>query len=141
MRYRFFAGAAMMRVISWLLVLAVLGAFLLTSKRGLQPLEMQGSASSAHFSAATPAGNVDLSATMARIRAGRHYPHRNDGAVFQNRERRLPSQAEGFYHEYVNPTSSGNGPGAQRIIVGQGGELYYTPDHYDHFYPITENAR
>jgi len=29
-----------------------------------------------------------------------------------------------------------NGPGPQRVIQGQGGELFYTPDHYGTFIPL-----
>ena len=71
--------------------------------------------------------------TLARISRGEIFPHRNDGAVFQNREGLLPEQSSGYYREYVNPTPGSPGPGAQRIVIGQGGEVYYTPDHYRTF--------
>jgi filamentous hemagglutinin len=29
-----------------------------------------------------------------------------------------------------------SGAGPQRIVSGQGGELYYTPDHYKTFIPL-----
>jgi filamentous hemagglutinin len=48
----------------------------------------------------------------------------------------LPVQPLGYYREYVVPTPGVNGPGPQRIVIGQGGEMYYTPDHYDTFTPI-----
>ena len=57
----------------------------------------------------------------------------NDGATFQNRERRLPKQPAGYYKEYVHPTPGLSGPGPQRIVMGQQGETYYTPDHYRTF--------
>jgi guanyl-specific ribonuclease Sa len=84
-------------------------------------------------------GRVDLSGTLDRIARGEHFPHRNDGSVFQNRplpgrqEPELPRKPNGYYHEYVHPTPDIDGPGPQRIIVGQGGEYYYTPDHYQTF--------
>jgi guanyl-specific ribonuclease Sa len=75
----------------------------------------------------------DLQNTLDRIDRGESFPHRNDGSIFRNREGRLPSQPEGYYKEYVHPTPGVNGPGAQRVIIGQGGEVYYTPDHYGTF--------
>lgn len=84
-----------------------------------------------------PAGALDISATLQRIRAGRHLHFHHDGIVFQNREHRLPEKPRGYYHEYVQPTSGDSGPGAQRIIIGNGGEIYYTPDHYRTFQNIS----
>lgn len=84
----------------------------------------------------TPNGLVDLGPTLDRIANGGSFPHRNDGTVFRNREQRLPAQAAGYYTEFVHPTQGVNGPGVQRIIRGQGGELYYSPDHYARFIPL-----
>jgi filamentous hemagglutinin len=78
-------------------------------------------------------GEMDLSATIQRIQAGIDHSHANDGTVFQNREGRLPAKAVGYYTEYVHPTQGLRGPGPQRIVVGQSGEWYYTPDHYRTF--------
>ena len=74
--------------------------------------------------------------TMARINAGQSYPHRNDGSVFGNKEQLLPAKPAGYYREYVHPTPGITGPGAQRVVTGQGGEAYYSPDHYRTFIPI-----
>jgi ribonuclease T1 len=78
-------------------------------------------------------GDIDLTATVARIKAGELLRIANDGATFQNRERRLPRKPAGYYKEYVHPTPGLSGPGPQRIVVGQEGEAYYTPDHYATF--------
>jgi guanyl-specific ribonuclease Sa len=78
-------------------------------------------------------GRVDLGATIERIQDGLSNPHRNDGTVFENRERRLPSQPSGYYIEYVHPTPGLKRPGPQRIVVGQNGDWYYSPDHYRTF--------
>jgi ribonuclease T1 len=79
-------------------------------------------------------GMVDLSDSLARIDAGeRHARFRNDGAVFQNRERRLPAKPAGYHREWVHPTPGLEGPGPQRIVTGADGEAYYTPDHYGSF--------
>lgn len=78
-------------------------------------------------------GNVDLSGTMERIRRGSKLRFANDGSVFENREGRLPRQKRGHYREFVHPTPGLSGPGPQRIVTGQSGEVYYTPDHYRTF--------
>jgi guanyl-specific ribonuclease Sa len=78
-------------------------------------------------------GTVDLSETLARIKRGEKDSHPNDGSVFQNREKRLPKQASGYYREWVHPTPGQRGPGPQRIVTGKNGEIYYTPDHYETF--------
>lgn len=78
-------------------------------------------------------GPIDLQPTLDRIRRGERNSHRNDGTTFQNRERRLPVQPAGYYREYVHPTEGLSGPGPQRVIVGRGGEVWYTADHYRTF--------
>lgn len=84
-------------------------------------------------------GRIELGPTLDRIARGEHFPHRNDGAVFQNRplpgknSPELPRRPQGYYHEYVHPTPGISGPGPQRIVIGQDGETYYTPDHYETF--------
>lgn len=78
-------------------------------------------------------GDVELSATLARIERRERLRFSNDGSVFQNRERRLPRRESGYYHEYVHPTPGLSGPGPQRIVTGAKGEIYYTPDHYRTF--------
>ena len=83
-------------------------------------------------------GDVDVSATLARIKAGKLLEHRNDGSTFGNRERRLPQKPAGYYKEYVHPTPGLDGPGPQRIVVGEQGETYYTPDHYESFRRLDE---
>ncbi|URO01543.1 hypothetical protein NB069_18945 [Leclercia adecarboxylata] len=81
-------------------------------------------------------GKIDLGPTLARIESGGSFPHRNDGSVFQNRSGDLPQKPAGYYTEYVHPTNGIAGPGPQRIVVGKGGEMFYTPDHYKTFIPI-----
>ncbi|WP_353653755.1 ribonuclease domain-containing protein [Labrenzia sp. R5_0] len=48
----------------------------------------------------------------------------------------MPSQPEGYYTEYVHPTPGVIGQGPQRVIQGQGGGLYYTPNHFGTFIPL-----
>lgn len=83
----------------------------------------------------------EVAPTIDRIQSGAKFPHRNDGTTFQNREGRLPQPEQptligGYYTEYVVPTPGVNGPGAQRLIFGAGGEIYYTGDHYLTFEPL-----
>ena len=78
-------------------------------------------------------GTVDVQSTLDRIAAGKRLSYRNDGSTFENRERRLPRKPSGYYREYVHPTPSLAGPGPQRLVVGEQGEVYYTPDHYRTF--------
>ena len=81
-------------------------------------------------------GNVDLRPTLARIERGQSDPHRGDGGVFENRERQLPRQPSGYYRKYVIRTPGIRHAGPQRLIVGQGGDLWYTPDHYRSFIAV-----
>jgi guanyl-specific ribonuclease Sa len=85
-----------------------------------------------------PAENIpsDLQNTLDRIAKGEAFPSRNDGSIFQNKEGLLPSQPSGYYREYVHPTPGMSGPGAQRVIIGEGGEVYYTPNHYKAFIQV-----
>ena len=71
--------------------------------------------------------------TIELIQNGGPFPYRQDGAVFQNRERLLPAKPNGYYHEYTVETPGSPDRGARRIIAGGQGELYYTDDHYDSF--------
>jgi ribonuclease T1 len=72
-------------------------------------------------------------ATLALIDRGGPFPYARDGIVFANREHRLPSQRRGYYREYTVPTPGARNRGARRIIRGEGGETYYTRDHYRSF--------
>lgn len=86
-----------------------------------------------HTGRRIPVGTVDLKPTLDRIAAGEKNAHRNDGTVYRNLSRKLPEHPAGYYREYVVPTEGVSGPGPQRLIVGRGGELYYTFDHYETF--------
>lgn len=81
-------------------------------------------------------GTVDLQPTFDRIAAGANGLSRNDGSVFRNGQSLLPSKPPGYYTEYVVPTPRINGSGPQRIVTGQNGEMFYTPDHYLTFVPV-----
>ncbi|QXE37388.1 ribonuclease [Streptomyces sp. GMY02] len=72
--------------------------------------------------------------TLRLIDAGGPFPYRQDGGVFQNREGILPSQSNGYYHEYTVVTPGSSDRGARRIVTGQrNNEDYYTSNHYASF--------
>lgn len=72
---------------------------------------------------------------LQRIAHGGSFAHRQDGAVFQNREHRLPPQPQGYYHEYTVETPGSHDRGARRIIAGgtPPAEYFYSGDHYRSF--------
>lgn len=71
--------------------------------------------------------------TLDLVDKGGPYPYRQDNTVFGNFEGRLPKEPRGYYHEYTVRTPGSRDRGARRIVTGQGGEFYYTDDHYNTF--------
>jgi ribonuclease T1 len=76
---------------------------------------------------------VEARRTLELIDRGGPFPYERDGSVFGNRERELPQRQRGYYHEYTVPTPGEHDRGARRIVTGDGGETYYTDDHYESF--------
>ena len=77
------------------------------------------------------------------IRAGGPFPYRKDGAVFANRERLLPPEPRGYYHEYTVRTPGARDRGARRIVCGGRqptvpNACFYTGDHYASFARIAQ---
>ncbi|MHB0996264.1 MAG: guanyl-specific ribonuclease [Elusimicrobiales bacterium] len=91
---------------------------------------------------------------LALIRSGKPLPFDPDGSTFKNKEGRLPQQPAGYYREYtlltfdaphkvkigdrtydVAPDLSSRG--SERVIIGGGEKIYYTPDHYANFILLT----
>lgn len=73
--------------------------------------------------------------TLALIARGGPYPHRQDGTVFNNFERRLPSRPRGWYREFTVRTPGLSHRGPRRIVTGgqPPSEYWYTDDHYESF--------
>ena len=75
--------------------------------------------------------------TLDRIRSGGPFHYDRDGVIFSNRERILPAQPRGYYHEYTVPTPGTTTRGARRIVCGGNPatltECYYSDDHYKTF--------
>ena len=85
-------------------------------------------------------GAIDLRPTLQGIADGSIAPRtlfRNevaDGALGPE----LPPMPKGYYQEYVVPTPGAKDAGPMRIVMGAGGEIYFTPAHYIHnsFYAV-----
>lgn len=81
---------------------------------------------------------VEARETLALIATGGPFPYSRDGATFGNFERIMPRKSSGYYKEYTVRTPGESDRGARRIVAGQAGEKYYTPDHYNSFRFILE---
>jgi len=78
----------------------------------------------------------EASEILELIDSGGPFDEDEDGGTFQNREEILPDEQRGYYAEYTVPTPSSDDRGARRIVAGEGGELYWTDDHYRSFSSI-----
>lgn len=120
-----------LRKTGWYLTLAC------TALTGIA-VEARGELATSVGLAALPA---EAQATHRLILAGGPFPHRKDGTVFGNRERVLPRQPRGFYHEYTVRTPGARDRGARRIVCGgsppdRPEACFYTADHYASFRKI-----
>jgi ribonuclease T1 len=91
------------------------------------------------------AGSVPLAGLPAEaqavhraIHAGGPFAYPKDGSVFGNRERMLPAEARGYYHEYTVATPGARDRGGRRIVCGgrpvtMPTACFYTDDHYSEF--------
>ncbi|OGR44807.1 MAG: hypothetical protein A2X35_05790 [Elusimicrobia bacterium GWA2_61_42] len=92
---------------------------------------------------------------LTKIAACRPLPYDHDGIVFGNREGLLEPRPRGYYREYTLPIPGrdiGDAPvpvnvgtqtfttgditsprGPERLVIGGGERIFYTPDHYAHF--------
>ena len=98
------------------------------------PAKVLNDAKVINFGKVVYKGKVDVNTTLERVREGKKLEHRNDGAIFRNREGNLPAQRDrDYYREFVHHFKGAPFPGPQRVIVGKKGEVFYTGDHYAHF--------
>jgi guanyl-specific ribonuclease Sa len=96
---------------------------------------------------------------LGKISACKPLPYSHDGIVNNNSEGHLPQAPVGYYKEYtliVPGRNTGDGPvavdiggktymtgsmlsarGPERIMIGGGQHIYYTPDHYATFIELT----
>jgi len=75
---------------------------------------------------------------LHRISQGIPSIYPKDGSIFQNREKKLPTQPSGYYREFTVTTPAIDNRGARRLIMGSSGEIYYTDDHYASFWQVEE---
>jgi ribonuclease T1 len=80
--------------------------------------------------------SAEIGRVLAAIESGEPLPYEEDGGTFQNREGLLPDQPLGYYREYTVETPGSPDRGARRLVIGEGGEVYYTDDHYASFREI-----
>ena len=78
----------------------------------------------------------EIGRVLAAIDSGEPLPYEEDGGTFQNREGLLPDQPLGYYREYTVETPGSPDRGARRLVIGEGGEIYYSDDHYASFREI-----
>lgn len=85
---------------------------------------------------------VEGRATLALIDQGGPFPFPGkDGSTFGNFEGLLPDHERGYYAEYTVPTPGSDDRGARRVVTGEGGEFYWTEDHYESFERIARRQR
>lgn len=119
--------------------LAGSGAFETSSSRAPAPGEANSPASRSPTTAPSAFSEEGLPPealdTLALIARGGPYPHRQDGTVFNNFERRLPSRPRGYYREFTVRTPGLSHRGPRRIVTGgqPPSEYWYTDDHYESF--------
>ena len=101
--------------------------------KGRVTTDFIGNATVSSFGKIVGRGTIDVRTSIDKIEDGT-LPARN---VFRNDQGLLPlNPSKTYYREYVLPTPRGVGVGPQRIIRGNGGEYFYTPDHYHSFVPL-----
>ena len=76
----------------------------------------------------------ELQSLIASIRQGIIPRNVRGGRIYKNTNGALPPRDNGYYKEYdVEPTTPGVNRGSLRIVLGAGGDLYVSGNHYDDF--------
>jgi len=71
------------------------------------------------------------------LRQKRLPPNVTGGSIFANVHRDLPVKPHGYYREYdVEPTVKGKDRSKLRLVLGNGGDVYITGNHYRDFRQI-----
>ena len=60
------------------------------------------------------------------------------GSVFENRFGDLPAKPSGYYREYDVQRPGAAGRGKLRFVLGSGGEVYITGNHYRDFRQVVD---
>lgn len=131
----------MRRSIPWALALvALFGLWTWTQRPGEGRLHAPGVPAAGTTARSAPAAYPgflprEAHVVLERIARDEPHPYRQDGGVFQNREKRLPAQPRGYYREYTVDTPGSDDRGARRIVTGGDPpvEYWYTQDHYRSF--------
>ena len=84
---------------------------------------------------------AELRQTLRLIDTNGPFPYAQDGSVFGNRERHLPSKPRGYYREYTVDTPGLSHRGARRVVTGGNPPVvfYYTTDHYNSFRELSRS--
>ncbi len=119
----------------------ILTALLLSLASSVWWVQAKGPVAASSSSAISVAQLPAEGASVYRlIHQGGPFKFDKDGSVFGNRERQLPGQTRGYYHEYTVATPGLNHRGARRIVCGGAPRApdtcFYTADHYDSFRKI-----
>jgi guanyl-specific ribonuclease Sa len=80
---------------------------------------------------------IGLDEYVKSLRKGLLLPNIRGGGIFANALLDLPVKRHGYYREYdVEPTVKGKDRGLLRLVLGNGGEVYITGNHYRDFRQI-----
>ena len=122
---------------AWLFLLLAASSALVTTPADAKDMEAAAADFPIIQAASMPKEARD---TLNLIHKGGPFPYAKDGVVFSNRERILPPQPRGFYHEYTVKTPGVRSRGALRIVCGGNNQAvcYFSDDHYQTFKKIKE---
>lgn len=142
-----------------LLAVVVLGAWLLLrdtgdADAGAAPQATRATHSTAGTTTTDPAAQRDPASglpyiaesdlpsdareVLEAIRSGGPFEFEQDGGHFGNYEGLLPAEGSSYYSEYTVQMPGDRGRGAHRFVVGDGGEIYWSTDHYQSFSVVKE---
>jgi ribonuclease T1 len=123
------------RILPWLLLSIALSTLLPVAVNAGSPAKSQQHVALDQLPA-------EARATIQLVRQGGPFRYAMDGAVFGNREHRLPSRERGWYREFTvaipDRGDRGADRGKLRIIAGRDGVFYYSADHYQSFRRVRE---